>query len=110
MTDRYENIRRALTSFDACGSHYWRDELARECDPDTIRALLAEKGALERDAARYRQWRDKMISQDHTFIEAMQDSLPGAVGRIRPPTADEWDSAIDATMQPASHHQEVTRG
>lgn len=72
---------------------------------DTIRALM-----VERDAARYRQWRDKMISQDHNFIEAMQDSLPDAVGRIRPPTADEWDAAIDATMQSASHHQEVPRG
>lgn len=72
---------------------------------DTIRALMAE-----RDAARYRQWRDKMISQEHSFIEAMQDSLPGDVGRIRPPTADEWDAAIDATMQSASHHQEVPRG
>lgn len=53
--DPYANIRRALASFDACGSHYWRDELARECGPDTIRALLAERDALARDAARY-QW------------------------------------------------------
>lgn len=87
------------------------DRLLNEGRELTARAeRLAEKDALERDAARYRQWRDKMISQDHTFIGAMQDSLPDAVGKTRPPTADEWDSAIDATMQPAGHCQEVPRG
>ena len=76
--DHYANIRRALASFDASGSHYWRDELARECDPDTIRALLEERDALLEAcclAARYLN----------------PDQFPDAVKKI--------DAAIDAARK-----------
>lgn len=48
-----------------------------------------------RDAERYRAWRDNMLNEDPKFLDAMQDALPAEVGASRPPTAAEWDAALD---------------
>lgn len=50
------------------------------------------------DAARYRGWRDAMIAENAEFRQAIAAALPSDVGETRPPTAAEWDSAIDAAL------------
>lgn len=70
MTDRYENIRRALADMDAASEARhalaWQDAHARfavHVTPGTIQALLAERDALQaeneamkRCAIRYLEW------------------------------------------------------
>lgn len=51
-----------------------------------------------RDAVRYRGWRDAMIAENTEFRQAVAAALPSDVGETRPPTAAEWDSAIDAAI------------
>ncbi|OAE72576.1 hypothetical protein A7J71_11190 [Achromobacter insolitus] len=51
-----------------------------------------------RDAERYRTWRDMMIASNYEFRQAVADALPKDVGDTRPPTAAEWDAAIDAAI------------
>ena len=61
---------------------------------DNLRAQLAEA---QRDAERYRCWRDAMIEDvGLQFTKAVSRALPDAVGVSRRPTAHEWDAAIDA--------------
>jgi len=63
--------------------------LIAACDPDTIRALLAERDELAKDAARYRWLRDANIN-----------TLPYDDHGIGPefPCGDDLDAAIDAAM------------
>lgn len=50
------------------------------------------------DAERYRAWRDAAVANSTPFVRAMRDSLPAEAreGKPRWPTADEWDTAVDA--------------
>lgn len=50
------------------------------------------------DAARYRTWRDQMIENNQLFRQAIAAALPKEVGDTQPPTAAEWDAAIDAAI------------
>ena len=52
----------------------------------------------EKDAQRYRSWRDHMLAGDPKFVDAIQAALPADVGDSSEPTAAEWDAAIDAAM------------
>lgn len=53
------------------------------------------------DAARYRYWRDHMITNDLQFLRVLSGALPDDVGVSRRPTAAEWDAAMDAAIAQA---------
>lgn len=61
------------------------------------------------DAARYRGWRDAMIADSAEFRQSIAAALPKEVGDTRPPTASEWDVAIDAAIaaQPRRESEEL---
>ena len=60
-------------------------------------SLTKQLAEAQRDAERYRCWRDAMIEDvGLQFTKAVSRALPDAVGVSRRPTAHEWDAAIDA--------------
>ena len=61
-----------------------------------LRAMATDLGRDAKDAARYRAWRDAVISADDDFVDLIADSLNDDVEN---PTAEEWDAAIDAAMK-----------
>lgn len=65
---------------------------------EMIDELLTRIESVEPDAKRYRVWRDSMLSEDTDFVDNMKAALPLEVGTTRPPTAQEWDAAIDAAL------------
>ena len=74
-------------------------ELSQITTATTAREILLQKQLAEaqRDAERYRCWRDAMIEDvGLQFTKAVSRALPDAVGVSRRPTAHEWDAAIDA--------------
>lgn len=50
----------------------------------------------QEDAERYRVWRDNMLAESESFLQAVSDALPASAGATRQPTAAEWDAALDA--------------
>jgi hypothetical protein len=91
--------------------------LSGETARDTALRFKREADALwrrlhvaEPDAARYRVWRNHMLTMDPKFLDAITAALPAAVGESRAPTADEWDAAIDiAGALPVSHQRSELR-
>jgi|SRR5690606_20420231 len=86
MTDRYARIREALEALDAAGGGGWISwetafvKYAKASQPDTIRALLAERDELAKDAERYRLIRDLGASfrdyedREYSVCEGAMDS------------------------------------
>lgn len=96
MTDRYENIRRALALLDsvdvyerALGHATLRDQ----CHPDTIRALLKERDALEKDAARLEFWfsPDAKVVDINEYMKGIREKW----------SVDQWRNYIDAAIDEA---------
>ena len=54
--------------------------------------------ALVKDASRYRAWRACVLTEDESFVTAMDAALPEEAQGDRFPTADEWDAGIDAAI------------
>lgn len=100
MTDRYEDIRKALDVIDECADGtllMTRDRCARlRKAADTIRELLAERDALARDAARYRWLRDPCSGAERVIFYCRGDYGRGLM------SSSMLDAAIDAAMQRTS--------
>lgn len=50
------------------------------------------------EAAAYRFWRDCMLAEDESFVEAIQREIPGWEPDMPPPNAATWDSAMFRVM------------
>lgn len=76
--------------------HFRRDLVSLE---EAIASKVSAPAAGDAlDAARYRTWRDQMIENNQLFRQAIAAALPKEVGDTQPPTAAEWDAAIDAAI------------
>ena len=71
MTDRYEDIRKALALLDSgdyCERAIGHSKLRNACRPDTLRALLSERDALREALA--------LLPDEHDMIEHNPDEGP----------------------------------
>ncbi|OZI21760.1 hypothetical protein CAL18_12615 [Bordetella genomosp. 7] len=99
MTDRYARIREALEALDAAGGGGWISwetafvKYAKASQPDTIRALLAERDELAKDAERYRLVRRKVRIVGNDFhIVNLRPTY------VAPDAAAELDAVADAAI------------
>lgn len=102
MTDRYEEIRKALADMDAAAEARnvlaWGDahaRLAAHVAPNTIRSLLAERDALARDADRYRWLRDECPRN----WDVMYRDVEILIEDVQADDCEDLDELIDAAMR-----------
>ncbi|QIN95229.1 hypothetical protein DLP3_066 [Stenotrophomonas phage vB_SmaS_DLP_3] len=96
------------------GEAYWYWQGDKQDYPESLTCpviMSAEKlREMLGNANRYTAWRDSMIA--HLLEEQLiiQQALPQEVGESRPPTAQEWDVAIDALRKFRDSKDEKSEG
>ncbi|ATS92313.1 hypothetical protein DLP05_073 [Stenotrophomonas phage vB_SmaS_DLP_5] len=82
------------------GEAYWYWQGDKEDYPESLTCPVIMSAEQLREmlgnANRYKTWRDSMIAHLLEDQLVIQQALPEEVGESRPPTAQEWDKAIDA--------------